>query len=57
MKSSNTNVQTAASVSTDFPWKWSLKDLERTEKHGHTVFSCFSCGGGRLWVIRLPDTM
>ena len=46
MKSSNTNVRRAASSSTDFPWKWNLSDLESRPKHGSTVFSCFSCGGG-----------
>lgn len=46
MKSSNTNARTAVSGSTEFPWKWSLADLEKRPKHGHTVFSCFSCGGG-----------
>ena len=46
MKSSNTNARTAVSGSTEFPWKWSLSDLEKRPKHGHTVFSCFSCGGG-----------
>ena len=29
-----------------FPWEWWLKDLPQVNKHGHTVFSCFSCGGG-----------
>ena len=46
MKSSNTNARTAVSGSTEFPWKWNLSDLESRPKHGHTVFSCFSCGGG-----------
>ena len=46
MKSSNTNARTADSGSTEFPWKWSLSDLDKRPKHGHTVFSCFSCGGG-----------
>jgi len=27
-------------------WDWKLADLGNVEKHGHTVFSCFSCGGG-----------
>jgi len=27
-------------------WDWKLADLGNLEKHGHTVFSCFSCGGG-----------
>ena len=46
MKSSNMNARTAVSGSTEFPWKWSLSELEKRPKHGHTVFSCFSCGGG-----------
>ena len=46
MKSSNTNARTAVSGSTEFPWKWSLSELEKRPNHGHTVFSCFSCGGG-----------
>ena len=46
MKNSNTSVLRAGSDSTEFPWKWTLKDLEQNKKHGHTVFSCFSCGGG-----------
>ena len=46
MKSSNTNARTAVFGSTEFPWKWSLAELEKRPKHGHTVFSCFSCGGG-----------
>jgi len=46
MGNSNTCAQNAGSGSTEFPWKWSLKDLEQNKKHGHTVFSCFSCGGG-----------
>ena len=46
MKSLNTPAQSVALGSTDFPWKWSLKDLEKRPKNGCTVFSCFSCGGG-----------
>ena len=46
MKNSDMNVLHADSGSTDFPWKWDLKDLEMIPKHGGTVFSCFSCGGG-----------
>ena len=46
MRSSDTNVRNAASASTDFPWKWHLKDLEGRPKNGCNVFSCFSCGGG-----------
>ena len=29
-----------------FQWKWTLGDLEKVQKNGKTVFSCFSCGGG-----------
>lgn len=46
MKSSNTHARSAASVSTDFPWKWKLSDLDDRPKNGCKVFSCFSCGGG-----------
>ena len=46
MKSSNMNVRNVASVSTEFPWKWYLKDLDDRPKNGCSVFSCFSCGGG-----------
>lgn len=46
MEGSDTNAQAAVSGSTDFPWKWNLSDLDNRPKHGHTVFSCFSCGGG-----------
>lgn len=46
MKSSNTSARNVVSGSTDFPWKWKLEDLDKRPKHGHTVFSCFSCGGG-----------
>lgn len=46
MKSSNTSARNAVSGSTEFPWKWYLKDLDKRPKNGHTVFSCFSCGGG-----------
>ena len=51
MASSNINVQNAALSSTNFPWKWALSDLERVPKNGHTVFSCFACGGAHLWDI------
>lgn len=27
-------------------WDWKLTDLDNVDRHGHTVFSCFSCGGG-----------
>lgn len=46
MRSSDSNVRNAVSGSTDFPWKWSLKDLDGRPKNGCSVFSCFSCGGG-----------
>lgn len=50
MTSSSANVRSAGSGSTRsehrFPWKWWLKDMPRIAKHGKTVFSCFSCGGG-----------
>ena len=46
MKRSNTSARNAVSGSTEFPWNWKLKDLEARPKNGHTVFSCFSCGGG-----------
>lgn len=29
-----------------FTYKWNLKDLEKVEKNGYTVFSCFAGGGG-----------
>ena len=29
-----------------YPWKWYLEDLQKVEKNGKTVFSCFACGGG-----------
>lgn len=40
------SVQSAGFDSTKFSWKWEIKDLERVEKNGLRVFSCFSCGGG-----------
>ena len=46
MKDSSTSARHAVSGSTDFPWDWRLGDLDKRPKHGHTVFSCFSCGGG-----------
>ena len=46
MKNSGTSARRAVSGSTDFPWDWRLEDLDKRPKHGHTVFSCFSCGGG-----------
>lgn len=29
-----------------FPYLWKLSDIEKVEKNGKKVFSCFSCGGG-----------
>lgn len=29
-----------------FTYKWNLSDLEKVEKNGLKVFSCFACGGG-----------
>lgn len=50
MTSSSANVRSAdsGSMKSDhrFPWKWNLSDLEKVEKNGKNVFSCFSCGGG-----------
>lgn len=46
MISTNMNVQNADSSSTNFPWKWYLKDINQVQKNGKKVFSCFSCGGG-----------
>ena len=46
MRNSDSNARNAVSGSTDFPWKWSLKDLDDRPKNGCSVFSCFSCGGG-----------
>lgn len=42
------NAQNVGSSSTNhkFPFKWNLTDLEKIEKNGLKVFSCFSCGGG-----------
>lgn len=36
-------------------WKWSFKDYP--PKNGLKVFSCFACGGGRLWDINSPGAM
>lgn len=30
----------------ELSYKWHLTDLDKVEKNGRTVFSCFSCGGG-----------
>lgn len=46
MKNLDTSVRNAASASTDFPWKWYLKDIDDRPRNGCSVFSCFSCGGG-----------
>lgn len=47
MKSSNVSVHDVDSNSIhNFPWKWHLSDLDKVQKNGLTVFSCFSCGGG-----------
>ena len=47
MSGSNVNARVADSNSIHkFPWKWYLSDLQKVEKNGKTVFSCFSCGGG-----------
>lgn len=47
MSISNVNARVADSNSTHkFPWKWYLSDLEKVNKNGLKVFSCFSCGGG-----------
>lgn len=46
MKNSSTSARNAVSGSTDFPWKWFLKDLDERPKNGCSVFSSFSCGGG-----------
>ena len=57
MTDSNARARSAVSGSMKnkhrFPWKWNLADLALVEKHGHTVFSCFSCGGGSSMGYRL----
>lgn len=45
-KGSSMNVLSADSDSIRFPWKWNLSDLDKVQKNGRKVFSCFSCGGG-----------
>lgn len=30
----------------EFTYKWNLTDLQKVEKNGLNVFSCFACGGG-----------
>lgn len=50
------SVQSADLSSTHkYPWKWYLSDLDKIEKHGRTVFSCFSCGGAAQWAIKSQD--
>ena len=57
------SVRAAASDSNHlFPAIWKLTDLEKVEKNGKKVFSCFSCGGGRQWVtswrvMKLSETL
>ncbi|MHA2856913.1 DNA cytosine methyltransferase [Paenibacillus lautus] len=34
-------------------WDWKLADLQEVRQHGHTVFSCFSCGGGSTMGYKL----
>lgn len=34
-------------------WDWRLSDLTSVPKHGRTVFSCFSCGGGSTMGYKL----
>lgn len=34
-------------------WDWKLADLQEVNQHGHTVFSCFSCGGGSTMGYKL----
>jgi len=50
MTDSSVSARSADSGSTRsdhrFPWKWYLSDLEKVQKNGKRVFSCFSCGGG-----------
>ena len=57
MKSSSMSARIADSCLTHdahlYPWKWWLKDLDKVEKHGHTVFSTFSCGGGSTMGYKL----
>ncbi len=51
---SNINVQNADLGSEHkFPWKWYLTDLEKVNKNGKKVFSCFSCGGGSTMGYKL----
>lgn len=34
-------------------WKWKLRDINRVQKNGLNVFSCFSCGGGSTMGYKL----
>ena len=34
-------------------WKWKLSDLDKVEKNGKKVFSCFACGGGSTMGYKL----
>lgn len=34
-------------------YRWKLSDLNKVEKNGKTVFSCFSCGGGSTMGYKL----
>jgi DNA (cytosine-5)-methyltransferase 1 len=34
-------------------WDWKLADLKHVQQNGHTVFSCFSCGGGSTMGYKL----
>ena len=34
-------------------YEWNLKDLEKIDKNGYKVFSCFSCGGGSTMGYKL----
>lgn len=34
-------------------WDWKLSELAEVPKHGRTVFSCFSCGGGSTMGYKL----
>lgn len=42
-----------SSSSHRFNWNWRLKELDRVQKNGRTVFSCFSCGGGSTMGYKL----
>lgn len=56
MRDLNVNVQSAdLDLTHKFPWKWFLSDILAKEKTRGTVFSCFSCGGDRVWVTSSPD--